>query len=298
MTKPRKWLVSALVVALGGLIALTVVVARNPWVRAYRLWTTPFPPFRVVGNLYYVGTYDLACYLIVTKDGDILVNTGMWGSAPLMRSSIEELGFKLSDIKLLLVTHAHVDHIAAMAEMRRLTGARMIAMDAEAPLIEDGGGSDYQYGGLPLAWFARVTVDQTVHDGERVRLGEFELTVHKHPGHTKGAESLSFQVQEDGRNYQVLIANMPGVNPGVRLLNNSRYPNIADDYAQTFQAMKTLSPDVFLASHASQFGLHNKLKPGDAYEPDRFVDREGYRTAIAALEKAYLDQLDREMKHR
>ena len=295
MRKRRKWLISAIVVALGGVIALTAVIERNPWVRAYEQWTTPFPPFRIIGNLYYVGTYDLACYLIVTTDGDILVNTGMWGSTPLIRSNIEALGFKLSDIKLLMVTHAHVDHVAAMAEVKRSTGAKMLAMDAEAPLITSGGGKDYRYWWLPLAWFAPVTVDGTLHDEQKVQLGEFELTVHHHPGHTKGAESISFQVQENGRDYQVLIANMPGINPGVRLLHNSRYPDIAADYAHTLEAMKQLSPDVFLASHASQFGLHGKYKPGDAYEPDRFVDPDGYRTAIARLERAYHDELDREM---
>ena len=287
---------AAIVIALGG-VALAVVVERNPWVQAYKLWTTPFPPFRIVGDLYYVGTYDLACYLIVTNEGDILVNTGIWGSTSLLRSNIEALGFKLSDIKTLLVTHAHVDHVAAMAELKRLTGARMLAMDAEAPLIESGGRSDYQYGWLPLAWFTRVHVDEELHDGQKVTLGELELTVHHHPGHTKGAESLSFQMREGGREYQVLIANMPGINPGVRLLHNPRYPNIADDYARTFQAMKALSPDIFLASHASQFGLHDKYQPGDAHEPDRFVDPAGYRSAIARLEKAYVDQLEREMNH-
>ena len=154
MARRRKWLV-AIVVALGVLVGSAVVVERNPWVRAYEQWTKPFPPFRIIGNVYYVGTYDLACYLIVTNDGDILINTGMWGSASLIRSNVESLGFKLSDVKKLLVTHAHVDHIAAMAEIKRLTGAEMLASKigiSKADAVE--GTVLFAWGGLshvPLA---------------------------------------------------------------------------------------------------------------------------------------------------
>jgi metallo-beta-lactamase class B len=260
-----------------------------------KAWTDPFPPFRIVGNVYWVGTYDLSSYLIVTPQGDILINTGLAGSVPQIRSNIEALGFKVSDIKILMATHAHWDHVAGMAEMKRVTGARLLATEADAVLLEDGGASDFRWGGDPGAAFAPVKVDQKIKDGEKVRLGGMELTVHHHPGHTKGAASFSFKV-ENGRTYRVLIANPGAINAGVVLLHNPKYPNIVEDYARTFHAQKELTTDIFLASHAGQFRMHDKYKPGDPYNPGRFVDPQGYRASVERMEKAYLDQLDRERK--
>jgi metallo-beta-lactamase class B len=261
-----------------------------------KVWTDPFPPFRVVANVYWVGTYDLSSYLIVTPQGDILINTGLADSVPQIRSNIESLGFKVSDIKILMATHAHWDHVAGMAEMKRITGARLLATQADAVLLEDGGKSDFRWGGDPGAAFAPVKVDQKIKDGEKVRFGGMELTVHHHPGHTKGAASFSFSVQEGGRSYRVLIANPGAINAGVVLLHNPKYPNIVEDYARTFHAQKELTTDIFLASHAGQFRMHDKYKPGDPYDPNRFVDPQGYRASVERLEKIYLDQLDRERK--
>lgn len=261
-----------------------------------KAWTDPFPPFRIVGNVYWVGTYDLSSYLIVTPQGDILINTGLAGSVPQIRSNIESLGFRVSDIKLLMATHAHWDHVAGMAEMKRITGARLLATEADAVLLEDGGKSDFRWGGDPGAAFTPVKVDQKIKDGERVLFGGMGLTVHHHPGHTKGAASFSFNVQENGRTYRVLIANPGAINAGVVLLNNPKYPNIVGDYARTFHAQKELTTDIFLASHAAQFRMHDKYKPGDPYNPERFVDPQGYRASVERLEKIYLDQLDRELK--
>lgn len=261
-----------------------------------KAWTDPFPPFRIVGNVYWVGTYDLSSYLIVTPQGDILINTGLAGSVPQIRSNIESLGFRVSDIKLLMATHAHWDHVAGMAEMKRITGARLFATEADAVLLEDGGKSDFRWGGDPGAAFTPVKVDRKIKDGERVLFGGMGLTVHHHPGHTKGAASFSFNVQENGRTYHVLIANPGAINAGVVLLNNPKYPNIVEDYARTFHAQKELTTDIFLASHAAQFRMHDKYKPGDPYNPERFVDPQGYRASVERLEKIYLDQLDRELK--
>jgi metallo-beta-lactamase class B len=257
-------------------------------------WTRPFPPFRIVGDLYYVGTYDLACYLIVTPAGNILINTGLAGSATQIRGNIETLGFHFADTKLLLATHAHFDHVSAMAEVKRLTGARLAATEAEVTLFESGGKSDFRFGEDRTAWFQPVHVDEKLRDGQKVGLGGTELTVRLSPGHTKGAASYEFTEADGGREYRVLIANLPSINPGVTLLKNPKYPDIMNDYAYTLATLKELHADIFLASHASQFGLHRKYQPGDTYQPIRFVDPAGYRAALDQLDAAFHAQLERE----
>jgi len=257
-------------------------------------WTRPFPPFRIVGNLYYVGTWDLACYLLVTPAGDILINTGIAGSAAQIRANVESLGFRMSDIKLLLATHAHFDHVGAMAEVKRLTGARLAATEPEVALFESGGKTDFRFGEDKTAWFEPVHVDEKLQDGQKVGMDGTELTVHLSPGHTKGAASYEFIETDEGRDYRVLIANMPSINPGVTLVKNEKYPNIGADYAHTFAILKEMHPDIFLASHAGQFELHRKYQPGDTYSPIRFIDPAGYRAAVSNLEAAFEAQLKRE----
>jgi metallo-beta-lactamase class B len=263
------------------------------WAQTPESWTKPLPAHRIVGNVYYVGTDDLACYLITTRAGNILINTGVESSAPMIRSSIESLGFKLQDTKILLATHAHTDHVGGMAEMKRLTGAKFLASEAEVELLEDGGASDYLFTEARFR-FAPVKVDGKLKDGQKVSLGGTELTVYSHPGHTRGAASYGLTVAENGRSYRVLIANMGSINPGTVLIGNKKYPQIADDYARTFREQKKLECDIFLASHAGQYGLHNKWKPGQAYSPDTFVDPAGYQAAVARAEAAYLDWLAKE----
>jgi metallo-beta-lactamase class B len=256
-------------------------------------WNKPFPAHRIVGNVYYVGTDDLACYLITTPDGNILINTGVDGSVPLIRSSIESLGFKVQDIKILLATHAHFDHVAGMAEMKRLTGAKFLASEHEVALLEDGGQSDYLFTEARFR-FAPVKVDGRIKDGQKISLGGTELTAYSHPGHTRGSLSYGLTVAENGRTYRVLIANMGSINPGTVLIGNKKYPQIADDYARTFSEQKKLECDVFLSSHASQYGLHDKWKPGQPYSPATFVDPKGYKDEVEYYEKAYLDALAKE----
>jgi len=256
-------------------------------------WTTPFPAHRIIGNLYYVGTYDLTSYLITTPAGNILINTGLEGSAPLIKNSVESLGFQLKDTKILLATHAHYDHIAAMAEIKRITGAKFLASDPDVPTFEDGGKSDYLFTD-PKFRFAPVKVDGRLKDGQKISLGGTELTVYAHPGHTRGSVSYGLTIAENGRTYHVLIANMGSINPGTILIGNKKYPQIADDYAHTFQSQKALECDIFLSSHASQYRLHDKWKPGQAYDPNTFVDPEGYKAAVARAETNYLEWLAKE----
>ena len=269
--------------------ALVFLAAAIPLLAA----NTPiFPPFRILGNLYYVGDDDLASYLIVTPQGSILINTGYEFSVPDIRSRMKTLGFKFAGIKILLVTHAHSDHAAGMATMKKLTGAKMLAMEREAPLLESGGKTDYLFGSN--GWFNPVKVDRTFQDLDKIELGGTELTAHLTPGHTKGSTSYTFDIAEKGRTYHVLIANLGTINPGTVLLHNREYPNIADDYSQTYRILRALPCDIFLTSHASQFGLFSKYRPGMAYDPDRFLDHGIYLRVIDRQESAFLEQLEEE----
>ena len=274
-------------------VDLSAQAAVQPPPVSNEAWTRPFPPLRIVGDLYYVGTYDLASYLITTTDGHILINTGVVSSVPMIRSSIESLGFQFADIKILLATHGHWDHVAGMAEIKRLTGARMLMHEGDVAILEDGGNSDFRFGGNGSS-YEPVRVDGRLKDGDKIPLADTEITVHHHPGHTKGASSFTFTTRDEQRSYRVLIVNMGSINQGVRLTGTPSYPSIAQDYARTFAAQKQLPSDVWVASHAGQFGLHDKYKPGDAYNPNRFVDPAGYTQRVLRLEQLYLDQLQRE----
>jgi metallo-beta-lactamase class B len=254
-------------------------------------WEKPFPGFKIVGNLYYVGTYDLAAYLITTPEGHILINSGAGGSAPLMKASIEQLGFRLTDIKIITSTHGHWDHVGDLAEFQRVSKARVLMSERDAPVLESGGNLDYRRPEGRGIIYDPIKVDQRLRDGDKIGLGGTELTVINTPGHTPGATSFSFPVQDGGRTYNVLIANMPGINDGVKLLGSPGYPTIVQDFANTIQRMKGLSPDIWVSSHAGQFNMHQVYKPGDPYNPARFGDLAAYKAKIVGYEKAYNEQL-------
>src|SRR5690348_3231196 len=149
-------------------------------------WTEPFPAHRVIGNIYYVGSRGLASYLITTPAGDILINSSLQSSVSLIRASVEKLGFRFADIKILLISHAHWDHCAGSTGIKELTGAKYMVMDADVPVVESGGRSDFQYGGSPGNLYPRAKVDRILHDGDLVKLGDTDLTAHLTPGHTRG----------------------------------------------------------------------------------------------------------------
>ena len=257
-------------------------------------WTRPFPPFRIIGNVYWVGSYDLSTYLVTTPQGNILINTGVGDTAKQIKASVEQLGFKLADTKILTATHGHFDHVAGMADLKRMTGAKLIASEGDKELLESGGAADFRFGDSPGARFEPVKVDQVIKDNDTISLGGTDLTAHHHPGHTKGATSFTLNVQEAGKTYRVIIANMGSINPGVKVNGMPKYPGIAQDYARTFRAQKDMQIDIWLASHAGQFKMHEKYKPGDPFNPERFVDPAGFRAAVLQLEKTYQDQLARE----
>ncbi|MFI5192657.1 MAG: subclass B3 metallo-beta-lactamase [Chitinophagales bacterium] len=252
--------------------------------------TKDYKPFRICSNLYYVGTYDLACYLITTPRGHILINTGVPGSAPMIRAHVKALGFRFTDIKILLATHAHFDHVGAMAAVKKITGAKMMIHEKDAPVLADGGNSDYVLGGKG-SMFQPVRADVLLHDHDTIKWGGMQIIVLHHPGHTKGACSFLFDVKDGPRVYRVLVANMPSILQETKLSGMPGYPDVAKDYAYTLDAMKKLQFDIWVASHASQFGLHRKRKPGDGYNPAAFSDRHGYDSTINELHEDYLKRL-------
>ena len=258
----------------------------EPSTKMHPEWSKPYPAFRIAGNLYYVGTYDLACYLIVTPKGNILINTGLASSVPGIKKSIETLGFKLTDTKILLNTQAHFDHMGAMAAIKKMTGAKLMMDEGDVAMAADGGRSDYASNG-DVSVYEPVKADRVLHNGDTVKLGGMQLVMLHHPGHTKGSCSYLFVVKDKKRKYRVLIANMPTIITDKKFSDIPAYPNIAKDYAYTLNSMKHLNFDIWLASHASQFDLVDKHKPGSAYNPAAFMDKKGYDDEINDLQNEF-----------
>jgi len=255
-------------------------------------WSKPFPGHRVIGNLYAVGGYDLAVYLITSDDGHILINTGLEDSVEMIRENIAAVGYRLEDVQILLTMQAHFDHTGALAAIKEIAGAQMWATAKDARVLADGGFSDPHFGGRQS--FQPVAVDRIITDGEVLELGDIRLRVHEHPGHTEGSSSYSMAVSEDGRDYKVLIANMGTINDGKQLLIDPTYPGVAEDFARTFRAQQAMDVDIWVAAHGSQYGLHDKFKPGDAYSPRTFVDPEGFAAEVNRLAGIYVEQLRQE----
>ena len=253
-------------------------------------WSRSYEPFRIAGNLYYVGTYDLASYLIVTDKGNILINTGLAGSLPMIKENIKKLGFNYKDIKILLLTQAHYDHTGALKDLQTETGAKFYADSADADVLKTGGKSDYEMGKCG-ATFKAIKPDILLKDQDKIKLGNTTLTLLHHPGHTKGSCSFIFETKDENRNYKVLIANMPSVIVDRKFSEIKDYPNIQADYAYTFKAMKKLDFDLWVASHASQFDLHTKHKEGDPYNPQVFMDKANYFAFLNSLETDYLEKI-------
>ena len=258
-------------------------------------WTKPFPPFRIAGNLYYVGSEELASYLIVTPQGDILINSSTEANVPLIQKSVEQLGFRFSDIKILLISHAHFDHCAGSAKVKQLTGAKYFVMDADVPVVESGGKADFQYGADPAMRFPATHVDRVLHDGDTVRLGDAVLTAHLTAGHTRGTTTWTMDETEGGRTLHAVIVGSPNVNPGYKLVDNKVYPQIADDYYHGFQVLKSLPCDLFLGAHGSYYGLNEKYERWLHGDGDAFIDPEGYKNYVADREQTFEAELNRQL---
>ncbi len=255
-------------------------------------WTKPYKPFRIAGNLYYVGSYDLACYLITTPKGHILINTSVPTTVSLIRSNVESLGFKFNDIKILLCSQAHFDHVGGMAEIQELTGASVMIDEKDAGVVADGGNSDYIYGGKGVgSQFKPVKVDRKLHDHDLIELGGMKLEMLHHPGHTKGSCSYLMTVKDEHRSYRVLIANIPYMLDEVKLPGMPTYPEAGKDFSYTYKAMKKVKFDIWLAAHASQFELHKKRKESDGYNPLLFNDAKKFYSLIDDMQAQYNERL-------
>jgi metallo-beta-lactamase class B len=254
-------------------------------------WTEPFPPFRIAGNLYYVGSKGLATYLITTPAGHVLINSDLEANVPLIKTSMEQLGFKFNDIKILLISHAHWDHDAGSALIKRLTGAKYMVMDADVPVVESGGKADFRYGNTPTALYPATKVDRVLHDGDEVTIGDAVLVAHLTPGHTKGCTTWTMQVKDNGKKYNVVIVGSPNVNPGYKLVGNTLYPQIATDYERMFSVLKSLPADVFLGAHGAYFDMEAKYAKMKAGAASPFVDPEGYKKFVADKEQEFRTEL-------
>ncbi|MEZ2444616.1 subclass B3 metallo-beta-lactamase [Chitinophaga sp. RCC_12] len=253
-------------------------------------WTRAYQPFRIVGNLYYVGTYDLASYLIATPSGHILVNTGLASSAAVIKKNIEALGFRVSDIKILLTNQAHFDHLGAMAAVQEATGARFMVDAADESVVKSGGKTDYALGG-EFSAFRPVKISGLLHDKDIVSLGDAKLLVLHHPGHTKGSCSFLMEVKDSSKTYKVLLANMPTIVTEKKFSQVTAYPQIAADYKYTLDTMPKIQFDIWVAAHASQFDLHEIRKENAPYNPALFANREAYDRALEESRKVYRERI-------
>lgn len=278
-------------IAISGFLLFVLTFADSLFAQVPADWTEPFPPFRIAGNLYYVGSRGLANYLITTPQGHILINSDLEASVPLIRASVEKLGFKFSDVKILLISHAHWDHNAGSAMIKQLTGARYMVMDGDVPAVESGGRSDFQYGNNPSALYPATKVDRVLHDGDEVKLGDSVLVAHLTPGHTKGCTTWTMKVSDSGKTYNAVIIGSPNVNDGYKLVNNSLYPRIAEDYERMFRVLKSLPGDLFLGAHGSYFGLEAKYARMKQGRQNPLVDPEGYKKFVAQKEQDFRTEL-------
>jgi len=248
-------------------------------VAALALADEPFPPHHIIGNLYYVGSHDLASFLITTPRGHILINSSYERTVPLIEASVEKLGFHFRDINILLDSHAHGDHVAGNPLVKQLTGATVMVMQEDVK-------------GVPGA------IDRVLHNGDQVKLGGTVLTAHLTPGHTEGATTWTMTATEGGKSYHVVISSSIGVNPGYILVNNSKYPGIADDYRRSFEVMRALPCDIYLAPHGAQYGLFEKYPKLAAGGRNPFIDPDGYRAYVDNNEKLFRGKLEEQKSGR
>lgn len=279
-------------------LALTARAETNP------SWTTPLPPFRIADNLYYVGSQDLAAYLVTTPAGNILINANLETSPPQIRASVEKLGFKWADTKILLNSQAHFDHMAGAAQVPRETGAKNMVMDGDADVVESGGRTDFLRAVDAVPMFPAAKVDLVLKDGETVELGGVTLTAHKTAGHTRGCTTWTLPVHLPGEPADQLrnavIVGGVGFWSDFRLTDagekKASYPGIAQDFARTFRLLESLPCDIFLGAHGSYFDLRSKLPRLEKEGPRVFIDPDGYKEFVAKARKHFETELKKEQE--
>lgn len=247
-------------------------------------WHEPFPAHKVVGNVYYVGSKDLATFLITTPAGHILINSGFERTVPLIQRSVESLGFKITDVKILLASHAHSDHVAGHALLQKITGAKVYVMRGDDQVIASGGKGQYLY--TTDRW-EPCKVDRVLKDRDEVKLGGVCLVARSTPGHTRGCTTWTWRVEDGGKVHDIVVIGSPNVNPGFQLVGNQDYPEIADDFAKTFETLKSLPCDVFLGAHGGYYDMTARYDLLTSGRPNAFVNPDGYKKYVAEKEQAF-----------
>jgi metallo-beta-lactamase class B len=268
------------------------IQTRQPQAAAPRLdmstWNNYEAPFRLAGPIYYVGTEQLAVFLVSSPQGHILIDGGMPNSASVIEKAIREIGFKPEDIRILLTTQAHFDHVGTHAHFKKLSGAMVQAMTGDEKLLRDGGKSDYLFSANAENHFPPVPVDRVLKDGDLVTVGGTRIIARHTPGHTPGSATYEMTVNEGGRDYKVVFAASTTVNPGTRLVKDPSYRGILEDFRKTFTVLESLRPDIFVSGHATFFNLKQKRAKMTPDSPAAaFVDPEGYKALVAEKKKAF-----------
>jgi metallo-beta-lactamase class B len=259
-------------------------------------WHEPFPPHRIADNLYYVGSRGLASYLVTSSEGHILINCSFERTVPMIRASVEKLGFKIADVKIILSSHAHSDHVEGTATMQEVTGAKVFVIEGDDDVMRRGGEGQYLYRDR----WKPCRVDRVLKDGDEVTLAkgkadEATLVARLTPGHTRGCTTWTMTAMDGGKARRVVISGSPNVNEGYQLVNNAEYPRISEDFARTFKVLKSLPCDIFLGAHGSYYGMDKKYAKLKTTE-NPFVDPEGYRAYVEDREKAYFEVLRKQEK--
>ena len=259
-----------------------------------RSWNKPVAPFRIAGNLYYVGAIEITSYLITTPEGHFLLDGGFVETAPQIEHNIAELGFKLTDVKFLLNSHAHYDHAGGLAELKKVTGAKFLASEGDAPLLRSGGHGDFRFG--DTLTFPPIAPDQIVHEGEAIRLGNQMVVAHLTPGHTKGCTTWTTKIRDGDKVYDVVFVGSQSA-LDYKFVGQESYPGITADFERSFALLNHLPCDIFLASHGSFFHFvekHERLLRGDA---NAFIDPNGYKAYLRESEQEFRDKLARQRQH-
>lgn len=275
--------------ALAALVSVSACASQAGVPADMRSWNRDYPPFRVIGNIYYVGSNGVAQFLITTPQGHLLLDSGFEASVPRLVRHVESLGFHMRDVKYLLTSHAHIDHVQGHARVRSLTGATVVSSAADARFVASGGKGEPVFDGVH-AW-TPCPVDRIVKSGDRVIVGDTVVVAHLTPGHTMGATTWTMQVRHDDRPLDVVFFPSANINPGVRLVGNGRYPAIADDFARSFEIWRALPCDVFLGVHPIFFDLDTKRRRLEDGSQNPFIDPDGYRQFVAGAEQKYRAQL-------
>jgi metallo-beta-lactamase class B len=259
-----------------------------------RSWNQPVKPYRVIGNIYYVGASEVTSFLIVTPKGHILLDSGFFETVPQIKQNVAQLGFRLVDIKIVINSHAHFDHAGGLALLKELTGARLMASQADAELLARGGRGDFHFG--DRLSYPPVKADGILNDGDMIELGGVTMIAHLTPGHTKGCTTWTMKVKEGLQQYDVVFVGSTTV-PGYKLIDNPQYPTIATDYELTFRVLKSLPCDVFLAAHGSFYSmLKKKTFLAQSKKRNPFLDPRGYQSFIRQTEKAFRELLRRQAR--